>query len=68
MNIKTKHIFIKRSVCFEEPLQEVELVEEKTVEIPSCSAKHLDDERGSEGSNFSYLMSDISEKNISVSE
>ena len=62
MNIRTKQIFIERSVGFEEPLQEVELVEEKTIEIPS---EHLDDESGSQGSNITDLISDISEKNIS---
>ena len=68
MNIRTKHIFIEISVHFEEPLQEVELVEKKTAEIPSCSADHLDDENGSEGSDIVDMMSDISEKNISGSE
>ena len=66
-NIKTKHIFIEISVCFEEPLQEVELVEEKNVEIPSYSADHLDDESGSEGSDISDMMFYISDKNISGS-
>ena len=65
LNIKNKQIFIKRSVCFEEPLQEVELVKENTAEIPSCSVDHLDDENGSEGSDFSELIYDISEKDIS---
>ena len=30
LDIKTKHIIIKRSVKFDEPLEEVELVKEKT--------------------------------------
>ena len=68
LNIITKQIFIERSVCFEEPLQEVELVEEETAEIPSCSADHSDDENGSEGSDISDLIYDISEHNISDSE
>ena len=68
LNIRTKWIFIERSVCFEEPLQEVELVEENIVEIPSCSTDHLDNENGSEGSDIADLMSDISEKHISDSE
>ena len=68
MNIRTKHIFIERSACFEEPLQEVELVEEKTVETPSCSADHLDDENGSEGSDIADLMFHIREQNKSGSE
>ena len=49
LNIRTKYIFIQRSVLFEEPLQEVELVEEETIEIPSCYADHSDDENGIEG-------------------
>ena len=44
INIITKQIFIERSVQFEEPLREVELVKEKCVEIPSCSAHYSDDE------------------------
>ena len=68
LNIRTKQIFIERSVRFQEPLQEVELVEEKTVEIPSCSADHLGDESGIEGYYFVALISHISEKNISGSE
>ena len=67
MNIITKHIFIERSVCCEEPLQEVELVEEETVEIPSCSVDHSDDENGSKGSDISDMISNISEHNISNS-
>ena len=53
---------------FEEPLQEVELVKKKIVEIPSCSADHLDDENGSEGSDFAEMIYYISEKYISGSE
>ena len=55
-----KKKFIERSVWFEEPLQEVELVKEKTVEIPSCSADHLDDEIGSDGSDIADMMYAIS--------
>ena len=33
LDIKTKHIIIERSVKFDEPLQEVELVKEKIVEF-----------------------------------
>ena len=65
MNIITKNIFIQISVCFEEPLQDVELVEEETIEISSRSADDSDDENGSMSSDFSYLMYDISENNIS---
>ena len=64
LNIRTKQIFIERSVQFEEPLQEVELVEENSVEIPSCSAGHLGDESGSEGYYFAYMIYNISDKNI----
>ena len=35
LDIKTKQIIIERSVKFDEPLQEVELVKEKTAEFPS---------------------------------
>ena len=62
MNIRTKQIFIQISVLFEEPLQEVELVEENSIEIPSYSADHLVDESGSEGYDFEEMISDISEK------
>ena len=68
LNIKTKQIFIERSVRFEEPLQDVELVKEETAEIPSRSADDSDDENGSVSSDISDLMSDISENNISGSE
>ena len=39
MDIKTKQVIIERSVMFNEPLQEVELVKEKTVEFPSYSTE-----------------------------
>ena len=65
MNIKTKQIFIERSFWFEEPLEEVELVKEKTAEIPSFFVDHLDDEIRSEAYDIADLMSDISEKHIS---
>ena len=47
LNIRTKNIFIERSVRFEEPLQDVELVEEETAEIPSLSAEDFGDENES---------------------
>ena len=68
LNIRTKNIFIERSVRFEEPLQDVELVKEETVEISSRSIDDFDDENGSMRYDFSDLMSDISENNISGSE
>ena len=46
LDIKTKYIINERSVKFDEPLQDVELVKEKTVEFPSYSTKYLDDEIG----------------------
>ena len=46
LDIKIKHIIIERSVKFDEPLQEVELVKEKTIEFPSYSTEYLDDEIG----------------------
>ena len=39
LDIKTKHIIIERSLKFDEPLQEVELVKEKTAEFPSYSTE-----------------------------
>ena len=47
LNIITKNILIERSVCFEEPLKDLELVEEETVEIPSRFAEDSDDENES---------------------
>ena len=44
--INTKQVIIERSVKFDEPLQEVELVKEKTAEFSSCSNEYLDDEIG----------------------
>ena len=67
LNIRTKQIFIERSVKFDEPLQEVELVEENFVYLPSCSADNLGDKSGSDESNFAELISDISENEISDS-
>ena len=57
--INTKHIIIERSVKFNERLQEVELVKEKTAEFLSYSTEYLDDEIGGDdpdlgSSNFRY--------------
>ena len=68
LNIRTKQIFIDRSVRFEEPLQDVELVEEETTKISSRSANDSYDENGSLSSDFSDMMSDINENNISYSK
>ena len=46
----------------------MELVEEETVEIPSRSTDDSDDKNGSEISDISDLMYDISVNNISGSE
>ena len=46
LDIRTKQIIIEISVWFDEPLQEVKLVKEKTVEFPSYSTEYLDDEIG----------------------
>ena len=37
LDIRTKQIIIERSARFDEPLQEVDLVKEKTAEFPSYS-------------------------------
>ena len=68
MNVKTKQILIERNVRFEEPLQDVELVEEETAEISPHSTDDYDDENRSVSSDISYLMYDINENNISGSE
>ena len=60
MDINTKHIIIKRSVKFDEPLQEVELVKEKTAEFPSYSTEYLDDEIGGDDPDLDPLIYDIS--------
>ena len=53
-------IIIERSVKFDEPLQEVELVKEKTVEFPSYSTEYLDDEIGGGNPDLDPLISNIS--------
>ena len=45
---------------FDEPLQEVELVKEKTAEFPSYSTEYLDNEIGGDDPNLDPLISDIS--------
>ena len=60
LDIKTKQIIIERSVNFDEPLQEIELVKEKTAEFPSYSTKYLDDEIGGDDPDLDPLISDIS--------
>ena len=60
LDIKTKQIIIERSVKFDEPLKEVELVKEKTVEFPSYSTEYLDDEIGGDDPDLDPMISDIS--------
>ena len=62
LDIKTKYIIIERSVKFNEPLQEVEQVKEKTVEFLSYSTEYLDDVIGGDDPNLDPMISDISEK------
>ena len=62
LDIRTKYIIIERSVMFDEPLQEVELVKENTVEFPSYSTKYLDDVIGGDEPDLNPLISDISEQ------
>ena len=59
LDINTKHIIIEISVKFDEPLQEVELVKEKTAEFPSYSTEYLDDEIGGDDPNLDPIISDI---------
>ena len=53
---------MERSVKFDEPLQEVELVEENFADLPSSSADNLGDKIGGDDSNFSEMIYDVSEK------
>ena len=55
-----QQIIIERSVKFDEPLQEVELVKEKTVKFPSYSIEYLDDEIGGDDLDLDPMISDIS--------
>ena len=69
--IKTKQIIIERSVQFNDPLHEVELVNKKTAKFPSYSAEYLDDEIGGVDSyvepDLEPMISDISDQNASSS-
>ena len=60
LDIKTKQIIIKRSVKFDEPLQEVELAKEKTAEFSSYSTEYLDDEIGGDDPDLDPMIYDIS--------
>ena len=61
LDIRTKQIIIERSVMFDESLQEVELVKEKTAKFPSYSTEYLDDGIGGDDPDLDPLISDISE-------
>ena len=65
---RRQHIIIEISVKFDEPLQEMELVKEKTVEFPSYSTEYLDDEIGGDDLDLDPLISDISVKKKSDAE
>ena len=67
LDIRKKQIIIERIVRFDEPLQEVELVKEKTVEFPSYSIEYLDDEIGGNVPDLEPLISDISDHQESSS-
>ena len=56
---KKKYIIIEISVKFNEPLQEVELLKEKTVDFPSYSTEYLDDEIGGDDPDLDPMISDI---------
>ena len=60
LDIKTKQIIIEWSVKFDEPLQEVELVKEKTAEFPTYSTEYLDDEIGGDDPDLDPMIFDIS--------
>ena len=53
---------------FDEPLQEVELVKEKTAEFPSYSTEYLDDEIGGDDPDLDPMISDISAQKTLDSE
>ena len=60
MNIKTKNILIEGSVCFEEPLQDLKLVEEETAKLLPLSNEDSGDESESLCSDISDVMYEIS--------
>ena len=53
---------------FDEPLREVELVKEKTVEFPSYSTEYLDDGIGGDDPNLDPIISYISVHQTSDAE
>ena len=67
LDIRKKQSIIERSVRFDAPLQEVELVKEKTVEFPSYSTEYLDNETGGVEYYLKPLIYDISDDKSSSS-
>ena len=71
LDIIKKQIIIERSVWFDEPLQKVELVMERTAKFPSYSTEYLDDEIGGVDSNLEpnleTMISDINDQKASSS-
>ena len=62
LDIRKKQIIIERSVQFDEPLQEVELVEEYFAYFPSYFTDNLGDKSGIDYYNFSEMIYYISDK------
>ena len=62
LEINTKQIIIEISVKFDQPLQEVELVKEKTAEFSSYSNEYLDDEIGCDDHDLDPMIYDINVK------
>ena len=61
LNTKTKNIIIEESVCFEEPLQDLKLVEEKTAKSFPLSDEDCGDENEILCFDISDVMNDISD-------
>ena len=59
MDIRSKIIFIERSVWFEEPLLDLQLVEEETSKLLPLMEEDSGDDTGSLCSDFYDVMFDI---------
>ena len=68
MNIKNEKVLIERTVCFEEALQDLKLVEEETAKPLPLSDEDSGDENESSCSNVLDVIYYISENEISGSE
>ena len=68
MNIINKNIIIGRSVRFEEPLQDMKLVEEETTKPLPLSNEEFGDENEILCYDISDVMSNVGEHEISGSE